>query len=311
MEITSVKYQLNNPFSGIKRKYLFLALLLLATGIFYFKFARPLLAGCASGWYCYGTTVHDKPAGCNRFGSYPNWYCVQAWNRETLSCDASCDWAEITNQWCDETLADIDGNCSRYIGIDETNCCAQSSPTPVSNTPTDPPTPTNTRTPTPTNTNTPTPTFTNTPTPTPAPSGSISASPNPCNIIIGQTTCSSTVTWSSTNASSVAVWIDNNPGNVFATGGSGNKVANFIDTGGYWFYLKGAPASGGSIVTLDTVFVDANPAPTPTNTNTPTSTPTNTATPTNTRTPTPTNTNTPTPTNTNTPTPTPVPSGNI
>src|SRR3989344_6328547 len=157
MEITSVKYQLNNPFSGIKRKYLFLALLLLATGIFYFKFARPLLAGCASGWYCYGTTVHDKPAGCNRFGSYPNWYCVQAWNRETLSCDASCDWAQITNQWCDETLADINGNCRTYIGIDETNCCARATNTPT-------PRPTNTRTPTP---RPPTNTPTRTPTPIP------------------------------------------------------------------------------------------------------------------------------------------------
>ena len=150
------------------------------------------------------------------------------------------------------------------------------------------PTPTNTGSPTPTNTRTPTPTNTITITPAPVPSGNIAANPTTCSIPFGQTTCSSTIAWSSSNASSVEVWIDNNPGNVFGTGNSGSKDANFIDTVGYWFYLKGAPTGGGSVVTLDSVFVAGTSGPTPTPTSTSTPTPTSTLTPTLSPTPSPT-----------------------
>ena len=49
-------------------------------------------------------------------------------------------------------------------------------------------------------------TFTVTP---PGPTGSISASPNPCIIAAGDTTCTTTITWDSMNTTAVRVWVRN------------------------------------------------------------------------------------------------------
>jgi hypothetical protein len=45
------------------------------------------------------------------------------------------------------------------------------------------------------------------PPPPPPPSGSITASPNPCTILSGQTTCTSDITWSTTNVSVAKVYV--------------------------------------------------------------------------------------------------------
>lgn len=60
-----------------------------------------------------------------------------------------------------------------------------------------------------------------------SPSGTISASPNPCTIPAGSTICRSTITWSTTNAASVQVRVQ--PGNgLFSINASGSQVAPWI-----------------------------------------------------------------------------------
>ena len=83
--------------------------------------------------------------------------------------------------------------------------------------------------------------------------GSISANPNPCTINVGETQCSSTISWNTANAQNVRILVDNNW--IFASGASGSSPANFIDNGGYWFNLRGTPLGGGSEIEIDSVFV--------------------------------------------------------
>ena len=60
----------------------------------------------------------------------------------------------------------------------------------------------------------------------PESSGTISASPNPCTIPSGKSTCTSTIKWSSQNTSSVQVWVSHNGAakTNFATSGSGTHT---------------------------------------------------------------------------------------
>ncbi len=68
----------------------------------------------------------------------------------------------------------------------------------------------------------------------PSPKGAISASPNPCTIALGASTCITTITWSTANATNVTV---KEGGKVFATGTSGSQQATFITNHGNNFEL--------------------------------------------------------------------------
>jgi hypothetical protein len=57
----------------------------------------------------------------------------------------------------------------------------------------------------------------------PTPTGSIDLSPNPCTVYPNQTYCTTTVSWSSENTSSVQIWVSENGGAevLFASSGAG------------------------------------------------------------------------------------------
>jgi len=96
----------------------------------------------------------------------------------------------------------------------------------------------------------------------PAPSGTVLAAPNPCNIAMGSTTCSVTISWSSNNGGAT-VWasnLDNTGMQQFAAGQSGAQAATWITAAGTRFHLK----VGGQ--TLDTVDVLGNAPPPPSGT---------------------------------------------
>ncbi len=67
------------------------------------------------------------------------------------------------------------------------------------------------------------------------PLGTISADPNPCLIQPGQDTCTATINWSTSNAGSVAVVVDNT--SVFSTNASGSQSAPWIGNSGNTFDL--------------------------------------------------------------------------
>ena len=67
--------------------------------------------------------------------------------------------------------------------------------------------------------------------PPPLPTGTISASPNPCSIPSGQSTCSTTISWSSSNAATPWVCVDTGGGNKGVwQATSGSEVAPWITT---------------------------------------------------------------------------------
>ena len=68
------------------------------------------------------------------------------------------------------------------------------------------------------------------------PTGTISASPNPCSISAGASTCSSTISWSTANTPSATITIPN--GQTFAGGTSGSQVASWIPNGSVLFTLR-------------------------------------------------------------------------
>jgi|GEM_PF-540946 len=79
--------------------------------------------------------------------------------------------------------------------------------------------------------------------------GSISASPASCGLYIGQTTCSSSITWSSTR-SDAQVWVTNLDGTgwqLFANGQSGRQTAPWITTSGTRFHVMVAGVSLSSV----------------------------------------------------------------
>jgi hypothetical protein len=107
-----------------------------------------------------------------------------------------------------------------------------------------------------------------------AATGSISGSPNPCGIPQGQSTCSSTITWSSQGASVVQVRLsmDGAPTTNFATSGAGgpySQGAPWIQAGHtYVFYLydysSGSQGAQLALVqvtgaTIGTGTISANP----------------------------------------------------
>jgi len=84
-------------------------------------------------------------------------------------------------------------------------------------------------------------------------SGSIGATPNPCNIPADASTCTATIKWSS-SGSSTEVWVGATP-KLFARGMSGSQTATGITAAGSRFTLK----SDG--YTLDTIDVRGNQPP--------------------------------------------------
>lgn len=80
--------------------------------------------------------------------------------------------------------------------------------------------------------------------------GSISASPNPCKIYSGQSTCSTSISWNS-NRSDAEVWVSNTDGSnpqLFARAQSYTQVASWINTSTKRFTLK---AAGTNIAYVD------------------------------------------------------------
>jgi len=78
---------------------------------------------------------------------------------------------------------------------------------------------------------------------------SISASPASCPLYIGETTCTSTITWSSTR-SDAQVWVTNLDGTgwqLFANGQSGRQSASWITTSGTRFHVRVAGVSLSSV----------------------------------------------------------------
>ncbi len=71
---------------------------------------------------------------------------------------------------------------------------------------------------------------------TPLPTGTISASPNPCTITAGQSVCSSTISWSTANTPSATITIPD--GQTFAGGTSGSQAAPWIPNGSVLFTLR-------------------------------------------------------------------------
>ena len=82
-------------------------------------------------------------------------------------------------------------------------------------------------------------------------SGSLSATPNPCSIPSGSSTCTSSIGWvsSATNAQVWVTGLDNANPQLFAGAKSGSQSAPWINAGGVRFHLK-----SGSL-TLDTIDV--------------------------------------------------------
>lgn len=76
-------------------------------------FPAKVSAGCATGYYCFGTTRLDVPNGCNNFGSY----CTQKWIETVVNCEATSCTTGREGRCCRS-------NCTTYgCGVD-TNCCA-------------------------------------------------------------------------------------------------------------------------------------------------------------------------------------------
>lgn len=90
------------------------------------------------------------------------------------------------------------------------------------------------------------------------PSGTISASPNPCQITSGNSVCTSNITWSSTNALNPQVCVNSGAGDsLFAAGVSGTQAAPWIAAGkNYVFTLY---ANGCGVQPVANVTVTANP----------------------------------------------------
>lgn len=88
-------------------------------------------------------------------------------------------------------------------------------------------------------------------------SGSVSATPNPCGIYLGETTCTTRITWSSSR-SDAEVWASNLDGSgpqLFARAQSGGQYATWITTSGTRFSLK---AAGVTLATVDITGYNTN-----------------------------------------------------
>ena len=88
---------------------------------FFFSSREVLAEGsCASGYYCYGSTVQDIPMGCSRVGNH----CETLWTQISYNCfDPPC------STW----IIPVHGECASYSppcyeaapGRWESNCCAK------------------------------------------------------------------------------------------------------------------------------------------------------------------------------------------
>src|SRR5581483_9289927 len=94
-----------------------------------------------------------------------------------------------------------------------------------------------------------------------AKAATISASPNPCPTISGQTSCKSTLSWNAAENSQAQIWVsmDSSPEQLFACGVAGSQSAPWILPGhGYTFTLYQSQdctsATKGNY--LNAVFVD-------------------------------------------------------
>lgn len=88
-------------------------------------------------------------------------------------------------------------------------------------------------------------------------SGSIGANPNPCGLYIGETTCTTRITWSSSR-SDAEVWVSNLDGSgpqLFARAQSGGQYATWITTAGTRFSLK---AAGVTLAAVDVAAYNTN-----------------------------------------------------
>jgi hypothetical protein len=87
---------------------------------------------------------------------------------------------------------------------------------------------------------------------TSAPSGTISASPNPCTIPTSTAHCSSTISWNTSNTPSATVIVTG--GSTFGYGISGSQSAPWIDVSGtQTFYLQSSTGSTLALVTVSGV----------------------------------------------------------
>jgi len=102
-----------------------LLLILLALFLAFFiggKFTHVVLAGCASGYYCAGTTVMDLPSCCKGplYSIGGDVYYTQDYAYWThVDCDADCSFTIDGAGCCNET----NGSC--YLCTVRTNCCAK------------------------------------------------------------------------------------------------------------------------------------------------------------------------------------------
>lgn len=94
--------------------------------------------------------------------------------------------------------------------------------------------------------------------------GTISASPNPCAILSGSTTCTATITWDAKNATTAKVAVQDAGGaeTDFATGLSGNKSAQ-IQAPPHEYTFRLYDTSSGGLVWLASTVVRATPPPPP------------------------------------------------
>lgn len=113
------------------------------------------------------------------------------------------------------------------------------------------------------------------PPPTPGtPAGDISASPTTCTVTSGST-CSSNITWTSSNTTAVRVYVSDNGGaeSLSGSSGSGNGALspqpNWIGLGHVYIFRLYDYSSGNRGTTLDSVSVTASASPTPGPTPTP------------------------------------------
>ena len=99
------------------------------------------------------------------------------------------------------------------------------------------------------------------PAPPPPPTGSISATPNPCEIASGQSTCTTTIGWSSSNTTAVQVWVTHRQGSTTTTSaftGSGTTSGSQRAT-----WIQASPAHSYTFSLYDLSNGNSNPSTPP------------------------------------------------
>jgi hypothetical protein len=91
----------------------------------------------------------------------------------------------------------------------------------------------------------------------PAPSGTISASLNPCTITAGNTTCTSNISWSFTNTPNACVYLRETSQQFACSSSNSSSPAPWITQAGFWFDLRAGNTISGQL--LDSKKVTGNP----------------------------------------------------